>query len=77
MVLGEVALLVAIGLVIGAAASLASTKLVATFLYSMQPTEPRVYVLAAAVLSAVALGAGLVPAWRAARVDPIEALREQ
>ncbi|MEP7346561.1 MAG: FtsX-like permease family protein, partial [Gemmatimonadaceae bacterium] len=77
MVLGEVVSVVALGLLIGGAASLASTKLVATFLYSIRPTEPTVYLLAASMLSVVALGAGLIPAWRAARVDPIEALREQ
>jgi predicted permease len=77
MVLGEVVFVVALGLVIGGAVSLGSTTLVATFLYSIQSTEPSVYLLAATLLSVVALGAGLVPAWRAARVDPIEALREQ
>jgi predicted permease len=77
LVLGEVAVVVTIGLVIGAAgARLASTQ-VAPFLYGTEPADPRVYVMAALVLAAVAFVAGLIPAWRAARVDPIEALREQ
>jgi ABC-type antimicrobial peptide transport system permease subunit len=77
LVLGEVAVVVTIGLVIGAAgARLASTQ-VAPFLYGTEPADPRVYVMAALVLAAVAFTAGLIPAWRAARVDPIEALREQ
>ncbi|CAG0931157.1 putative ABC transporter permease YknZ [Planctomycetaceae bacterium] len=77
LVLGEVGVVVAIGLVIGAiGARLASTQ-VAPFLYGTQATDPMVYLGAAFVLASVALLAGLIPAWRAARVDPIEALREQ
>ena len=77
MVLGEVATVVLIGVAIGGVASLASARLITTFLYGMRPVEPGVYALAVAVLGGVTLAAGLVPAWRAARVDPIEALREE
>jgi predicted permease len=77
MVLGEVAAVVVIGVIIGGAASLASGKLVTAFLYNVRPVDYSVYLIAIAILSTVALGAGLVPAWRAARVDPMEALREQ
>lgn len=77
MVLGDVARVVVIGLVIGAAGALASGKLVASFLYGMTPTEPGVMVLAAGTLALVALGAGFIPAWRGSRVDPVAALREE
>ena len=76
MVLGDVARVVAIGVVIGAAGALASGKLVTSFLYGMTPNEPAVLALAIATLLLVAVGAGLLPAWRASRVDPLVALRE-
>jgi putative ABC transport system permease protein len=77
MILGEVAVVVAVGLAVGAVAAIGVTRLVTSLLYSIEPGEPAVYLSAAAILAAVALGAGLIPAWRAARVDPLEALREQ
>jgi predicted permease len=77
MVLGEVATVVLIGVAIGGVASLASAKLVTSFLYDMRAVEPSVYALAIVILTSVTLAAGFVPAWRAARVDPIEALREE
>ncbi len=77
MVLSEVAVLIVLGVLIGTAGALASTRLVTTLLYGMQPADPGVYAMAVLVLGGVALGAGLIPAWRAARVDPVEALREQ
>jgi ABC-type antimicrobial peptide transport system permease subunit len=76
MVLGDVTRVVAIGVVLGAAGALASGKLVASFLYGMTPTEPVVLALAVATLLLVALAAGMLPAWRASRVDPVVALRE-
>jgi predicted permease len=76
MVLGDVARVVTIGVVIGAAGALASGKLVTSFLYGMTPTEPAVLGLSVGILLFVAIGAGLIPAWRASRVDPLIALRE-
>lgn len=77
MVLGEAGTMVILGVTAGALASIATTKLIATFLFQLEPTEPGIYLLATALLGVVALGAGLLPAWRAARVDPIAALREE
>ncbi|HYC52427.1 MAG TPA: ABC transporter permease [Gemmatimonadaceae bacterium] len=76
MVLGDVARVVLIGLVIGAGGALASGKLVTSFLYGMEPAEPSVLGAAALLMLTIALAAGLIPAWRAARVDPVSALRE-
>ena len=63
------------GLVLGVLASLAVTRLLQSSLYGVSPHEPRVFIWTAALLAVVAAAACLVPAWRATRVDPSEALR--
>jgi predicted permease len=63
------------GLVIGVLASLVVTRLLQSSLYGVSPHEPRVFVWTAALLAVVAAAACLVPAWRATRADPSEALR--
>ena len=77
LVLGEVGVVVLIGLVIGVIGARVASTQVAPFLYGTAPADARVYIAAALVLATVAFVAALLPAWRAARVDPIEALREQ
>jgi putative ABC transport system permease protein len=76
MVLADVGRVVIIGLVIGAAGAYASGKLLTGFLFGLAPADPRVLSAAALLLAAVAVAAGLIPALRAARVDPVAALRE-
>ncbi len=76
MVLFDVARLVIIGLVVGVVGALASGKLVTSFLYGLTPTDPQIMALAGGILLLVALAAGLAPALRASRVDPVAALRE-
>jgi putative ABC transport system permease protein len=66
---------VMIGLAIGVAGALALTQLMKTLLFRVQATDPVTFVLVAVVLTAVSLAACLVPARRAAKVDPIVALR--
>jgi putative ABC transport system permease protein len=75
MVLSEGAKMACIGVVIGLGASLALTRVMAGMLYGVSPTDPLTFVGVATVLFAVALTACYVPARRAMRVDPMQALR--
>jgi putative ABC transport system permease protein len=75
LVLRETTPLVGIGLVIGVAAGLAMTRLMRAMLYEVQPTDPVTFVGVPLVLAVVGLLAALVPARRAANVDPTIALR--
>jgi len=77
MVLGEIAILIGIGLTIGFGAALTTTRLVAGFLYGLQPNDPWTLGVAASVLAMVAAIAGYLPARRASRLDPMTALREE
>ena len=75
MVLRETLMLVVTGLAIGIPAALLSARLIATQLFGLSPTDPVTLVMAAVVLTVVALLAGYIPARRASRVDPLTALR--
>ena len=77
LVLREAVTLVVIGLVVGLLTSLAVTKTAAKLLYELKPNDPMTITLATLLLAAVALLAGYLPARRAARVDPMVALREE
>src|SRR6185437_3514126 len=65
------------GLVMGLAASLESSRLMRDLLYGIRPLDPAVFAAVSATLLAVAAFACLVPAWRASRLDPMQALRAQ
>jgi ABC-type antimicrobial peptide transport system permease subunit len=67
--------LVAAGLVGGVALGLAANRTLKSFLYKVAPNDPATFALAAAVLVVAGVAACLAPAWRATRVDPVEALR--
>jgi len=77
LVLREALVLVLIGLVVGVLASLALTKTAASLLYQLKPNDPLTIAMATIVLLMVALLAGYLPARRAARVDPMIALRDE
>jgi predicted permease len=64
-----------VGLVFGLAASAAAARLIKAMLYETQPLDPAVFSAVAAALVAVAVLACMVPAWRASRLDPMQALR--
>jgi len=66
-----------LGLVIGLAAAVAMTRVLANLLYEVSPTDPLTIAAASATLVTVGVAAALLPAMRAARVDPIRVLREE
>ena len=75
LVMREVFLLVAIGVVAGVTASLALTRVVQSQLFGLTPHDPLTLGLATAALTLVAFAAGYIPALRASRLDPMAALR--
>jgi putative ABC transport system permease protein len=77
MVLRQSLVLGALGIAIGVAAALGLAQYARTLLYQIDATDPAALAAAAAIMLAVALVAGLLPARRAARVDPLVALRSE
>jgi putative ABC transport system permease protein len=75
LVLGEGARLAVIGIAVGIVASLAATRLMSSLLFDVQTSDPFTFFMVAALLAAVALLASYIPARRAMRLDPTEALR--
>lgn len=75
IILREVLILVSIGLVVGVPAALALGRLVASQLYGIEAHDPGVAAVTITVLAAVGALAGLIPARRASRTDPVLALR--
>ncbi|HKG94115.1 MAG TPA: ABC transporter permease [Gemmatimonadaceae bacterium] len=77
LVLAESMRLVALGMVLGLALALGAGRLLQSLLYGVSPTDPLVFAGTPVILAVVALLATLVPARRAARVDPMVALRHE
>ena len=77
MVLRDAAALVLLGLVIGVPAALAAARIIRSQLFGVGPADPLTLLATCALLAAVALVAGFLPARRAARVDPVVALRAE
>jgi putative ABC transport system permease protein len=75
MVMRRGALVVALGLLLGIAGAAILTRLLSSILYGVTATDPVTFVAMAGLLALVALAACLIPATRAARVDPAVALR--
>ena len=77
MVLREVLALAAAGLAIGYGAARFTTHFVESFLYGMKANDPLAMAAAIGILLAAAVAAGYAPAWRASRIDPATALRNE
>jgi ABC-type antimicrobial peptide transport system permease subunit len=65
------------GLVLGLAASAGAVRLIESMLYGTRPLDPAIFAAVAASLLVVAAMACLVPAWKASRIDPMQALRTE
>ena len=77
LVMREVLLLLGIGLAVGIPAALVLGEYVGSQLYGIQPRDPAIAGSMVILLATVSAAAGLIPAWRASRIDPILALRHE
>ena len=77
MVMGQGLALMMIGLVFGLAAAVVTGRFITSLLYGVRPVDPRTFVTIVVVLAATALLACYIPARRATKVDPMEALRNE
>jgi ABC-type antimicrobial peptide transport system permease subunit len=77
LILRETGWLAVIGIIVGIGGALAATRLIRSMLFGVAPQDPMTFGIAGIVLVAVAAVAGYFPARRAARVDPMIALRHE
>jgi len=77
LVVGQGMALAAVGIAAGLTGAWALTRLMSSMLYAVSPTDGATFAGVALFVAAVALTATCVPAWRATRVDPLVALREE
>jgi ABC-type antimicrobial peptide transport system permease subunit len=75
MVMREVLILLTIGLAVGVPSAIALGRFVSTQLYGIEPNDPGIALATVVLLAVVSAAAGLIPAHRASRIDPILALR--
>jgi predicted permease len=75
LVMKEVMILLAIGLAVGIPSAIGLGRFVSSQLYGIQPTDPWIATMTVLLLGMVSAAAGLIPARRASRIDPILALR--
>jgi ABC-type antimicrobial peptide transport system permease subunit len=77
LILKRGALLAGVGLVIGLGAALGATRLLRSILYDTQPGDPATFAGIALLLGLSAMVATLVPAWRATRIEPVDAIKSE
>ena len=76
LILGGASLVVAMGAIVGLVAAAALSRMVSTFLFGVEPLDPLAFASSGLLLTLTAALAALAPAWRAARVNPATAVRE-
>ena len=77
LVMSRGLLLTACGVAIGAVAAIMLTRLMGNMLYKVSPQDPLVFGCAIVVITIASLTACFLPAWRATRIDPVQALRKR
>jgi predicted permease len=77
LILRDALIPTAIGIAAGLCAAAAASRSLASLLYDIKPTDPTTYILASLALASVGFAAALLPARRAARVDPTDSLRHE
>ena len=75
MVVGKGLALTSAGIALGAAAAFGLTRLLGYLLYQVSPRDPFAFAASLGIMAVVALGATILPAWRATRIDPVRALQ--
>jgi len=77
LILGQGIVLALAGLILGLAGAVAATRLLETVLFEVRPIDVQVYIAVVGLIGAVALLAGYLPAWRAAGLNPVDALKAE
>ena len=77
MILRECILLLALGLAIGVPVALSSTRILKNLLYELSPLDPTAISIAIAAVSVMTIAAAWIPARRATKIDPMQALRTE
>jgi putative ABC transport system permease protein len=75
MIVYEGMKLAMVGVLIGAVVALTLGRVMSNLIYQVRPSDPLTFLAVAAVLALVAFLASVIPAYRAARIDPMKALR--
>jgi cytochrome bd-type quinol oxidase subunit 1 len=76
MVVARVAVIVGLGIAIGAVLSFWAAQFIEKLLFGLRPRDPLTIAIAAVILAAIGIAAGWIPARRATRIEPAEVLRE-
>jgi putative ABC transport system permease protein len=77
LVLSRAAVLALAGLAVGAGLSLAASRFIGAMLFGLKATDPGTYAMVLLSVASIAILAAAGPAWRASRIDPMVALREE